>query len=68
MYKYVSFISENTTDGINCVEYYDNCRAEYQYMNNDTSVIVTKALRNLECHGLVMGYYCKFFYNFCVTS
>jgi hypothetical protein len=45
----MSFISESTTGGTKCVQYYEECRSEYQYLYNETSVIEIKALRNLNC-------------------
>jgi hypothetical protein len=45
----VSFISENTAGGTNCVEYDNNCRFEYQYLYNEKSVTEIKALRKLDC-------------------
>jgi hypothetical protein len=54
----MSFISESTAGGTTCVEYYDNCHFEYQYLHNETSVTEIKALRNSGC--VQLSYYGKF--------
>jgi hypothetical protein len=44
-----SSVSENTIGGTSCVQYYKGCRSEYQYLYNETSVIMIRTLRSLEC-------------------
>jgi hypothetical protein len=56
----MSFISENTAGGTNCVQYYEKCRLEYQYLYNEASVIEIKALQKLNCP-IQGSYYRKFF-------
>jgi hypothetical protein len=66
----MSFISENTAGGTNCVHHYDECRLDYQYIYNETSVIEIKALHELNCT-VQRGYFCKFFVTFvlhCIIS
>jgi hypothetical protein len=56
----ISFISGSTSGGINCVQYYDNCRIEYQYGYSETSGTKIKALHELKnCH-IKSSSYCKF--------
>jgi hypothetical protein len=45
----MSFISESTAGGTNCVEVYNNCPFKYQYLYNETRVTEIKALRNSGC-------------------
>jgi hypothetical protein len=56
----VSFISENTIDGTSCVQYHERCLSEYQYVSNETSVIVIKALQSLKCP-VQLSFYRKLF-------
>jgi hypothetical protein len=45
----MSFISENTTDGDNCIQSYEECRYEYKFQNVNSSVHKLEALRNPDC-------------------
>lgn len=47
--KEVDAIEENTAGGTHCVQHYDKCRFEYQYLYNETSVTEIKALHELNC-------------------
>lgn len=54
----VSFVSENTTDGDNCIQSYEECRYEFNFQYVNSSVHKIEALRNPEC--IVRGsFVCK---------
>ncbi|KDR22326.1 Integrin beta-PS [Zootermopsis nevadensis] len=36
-------------EGTNCVQFYGECRSEYQYLYNETSGIIIRTLRSLKC-------------------
>lgn len=55
----MSFISENITDGVNCVHSYEECHYEFQYLYVKTSVTKIEALQHEECQTSQSMFYRK---------